>query len=128
MWEAVYKDGSSLKQFKEDGTEVLFKEIEQEKLGAFVWRSTSPEIAVNVTAGIFFINGVPLSIPKISYRDDLNYRLIHFRRIQKHLGSSGGISLPDNVEAFIGFQVTIDGTNHKYMLSESKNVIQAHFE
>lgn len=35
MWEAFYSDGSSLKQFSDDGVFHQFKEINQEKLAIF---------------------------------------------------------------------------------------------
>ena len=125
MWEAVYKDGSTLKQFEEN-KEKLFKDIDQEKLGAFILRG-DPEIAVNTAVGIFFLNGIPLAIPDVSYKEDLDYRLIYFKRVRKVMGSGGGVTGGDTETFFIGFQTTVDGKNHKYMLSKLGSLIQAHF-
>ena len=123
-WIAKYEDGTLFHQFDDD-KENLFKDIDQERLKVFTIGSPYKQISVDLTNGIFDLNGVNLEIDNISNRDE-KYRLIYFRRVQMSLGTDG--SSGRSVKSFVGFQITIDGKNHKVMFSEFNNKICLHME
>ena len=60
-WEAIFDDGSTIKQFDENGEEVLFKEVENNihKLETFkiVSRKGDEYYSVNLYKGIIDLNG-----------------------------------------------------------------------
>lgn len=109
-WQAVYSDNSILNQFNADGSENLFKDIEQDKLVEFRLFHDSSVISIFLTSGVFGLNGL-LYQTDVS-NQDLDYRLIHFVRRRKILGAGRNQEM-----AFVGFQVNIGGKNHKRILS-----------
>jgi len=124
-WIAKYNDKTQLSQFNEDGEENLFKDIDQDKLTEFVIGNPYKRLSVDLTTGIFNINGVLLEINNISKRSE-EYRLIYFRRVSMSLGTDGGSD--KTVKSFIGYQITIDGKNNKVMFSELDGNIILHKE
>jgi len=113
-WEAVYKDESTLNQFGRDG-EKLFRDIDQEQLKEFRLHYKGRTVSVFLNFGILSINGLLLQT-NVSGIEGANYRLVNFVRRTKSISTGMETEdLPD--EYFIGFQVTIDGTNHKRLVS-----------
>ena len=113
-WEAVYKDESTLNQFGRDG-EKLFRDIDQEQLKEFRLHYKGRTVSVFLDFGILSINGLLLQT-NVSGIEGAAYRLINFVRRTKSISTGMETQdLPD--EYFVGFQVTIDGTNHKRMVS-----------
>jgi len=115
IWKAIYENGGELNQYK-DGKEILFREIEQDKLIAFrLDNEQGRHIIVDLKIGMFVVNGSIFAIPKLSNLKE-DYRLIYFRRVTKDIGTAGNIK-STTTEPHIGFQTTIDGKNHKVMVS-----------
>jgi len=103
MWCVVYDDGSSLEQFNPDGSENLFKNIDQDKLAKFIVSTRQKEVIVNIGTGEVKVNGTKISF---GY-DDLKHRLIYFRRVRQALGSGSESSITE----YVGWQSTIQGSN-----------------
>ena len=115
VWKAIYENGEELNQFK-DGKEVLFKEIDQEKLIAFrLDNEQGRHIIVDLKIGMFVVNGSIFAIPNLSNLKE-DYRLIYFRRVTKDIGTAGNIK-GTTTEPYIGFQITINDKNYKAMVS-----------
>jgi len=116
VWRAIYESGEELTQYK-DGKEVLFKEIDQEKLIAFrLDNEQGRHIIVDLKIGMFVVNGSIFAIPNLSNKQE-NYRLIYFRRVVQSLALGGAKASPTTTEPYIGFQVTIGDKNYKAMVS-----------
>jgi len=92
-WRAIYKNGESLEQFDEDGNEILFEEIDQDRLKSFAW--------------------IPEDESKPSYKLELKdyQRLIAFRR--KFINTRGFKGL---LCYALGWQATINGINYKTIM------------
>ena len=119
-WTAIYTDETKLDQFEED-KEYRFSDIRQDKLLAFKIVDGKRILLVDVKYGLFFINGTLFEIPNVS-RKELDYRLIHFKRVTQSMGTAPGMQAT-TTNHFIGFQVTIDGKNKKYMAEVDKDCI-----
>ena len=120
MWIALYNDGEQLNQFNEDGSENLFKEIDQSKLDRFIVRNQLHEVILNLKTGDVKINGLKMSF---GYEDH-DHRLIYFRRVRQTFGLD-----PLSCE-YVGWQSTIPGSNGPFNikriigLTEDKVTIQ----
>ena len=119
-------DGDCLTQYSEDGSERLFKDIDQEKLKEFVIYDDKEEISVNLLDGTFRLNDTYLTVPKLEGIAEPR-RLIYFRRNRINIGTKGVIE-SRSVESFIGYQVTIDGKNNKIMFSKRDGKFNIHVE
>jgi len=117
-WTAIYSDFSELKQFN-NGKEMLFKDIDQERLIAFRIDSMNGSIVVDLVNGLIMCNGMVLEFPEL-YDLKQKYRLIYFRRNSVDI-SIGGSQLNKSVVHNIGYQVTINGVNKQIILSVSEN-------
>jgi hypothetical protein len=115
MWTALYEDGTYLPQFDVDGQEHLFKEIDETKLVELIVSTSTQQYSVNLRRGTFFINDMALSFQ--SFENLSGYRLIYFRRVQKHMGSGGDETEEETIQEFVGWQITIDNKNHKRYLA-----------
>jgi hypothetical protein len=114
-WEAVYSDGTSLKQFT-DSKEALFKDIQQDKLKEFRVFHEGRVLSLFPETGTFGINGL-LYNTDIS-NQELNYRLIYFARRRQNMGCGGQAeSCSDSYH--LGFQTDIDGKCHKRIICMS---------
>lgn len=112
-WEAIYTDGSNLKQYNES-KESSFNDIDLSKLFEFRLIYNNSIISLFMPSGTFAINGLMYNTD-LSYCK-LNYRLIYFVRRQKVLGKG------NNVDKYcIGFQVTKDGKNFKKIIEVCNN-------
>lgn len=112
-WVSVYKDGSILEQFDGD-REVLFNEIELEKLKYFKVINDNLTVVLDMERGVFRINNTPLSIKGFS-DSELDYRLVYFKRNYNNM-STMNISDTQRTKYFLGYQVTVDDTNYKILL------------
>jgi len=103
-WTVIYSDNTVLKQFKEDGTESLFREIDQDKLSVF--RLDSKDIncnmyCVSVKDGSFEINNERITFDGF---ENSKFKLIYFKRVRQNLG---GV-VPIEVTYNIGWQIPGD--------------------
>lgn len=114
VWKANYKDGLELRQFNGE-KESLFSDIDQDKLESFEIRDENNLVRVDLTKGIFHLNNNQIEIQDFSNLDE-EYRLVYFRRVKKVI-STIGEELNTLVTSYIGYQVTIDGTNHIRLLA-----------
>jgi len=121
FWEAIYKDGTSLRQFNGE-KENLFGDINQEKLIVFKLGNV---LSVDLRTGVFTVNGLEFRVDGLSFREE-NYRLIFFRRKQYQISKDPQTKRFENTEYFIGFQITIDGVNHKTMISLNGDMLTFH--
>lgn len=116
-WEAVYNDETFLRQFTPSG-ESRFGEIKLDDLKEFRLYHDGKVISLFMETGTFGVNGF-LHDTDLSCQGH-DYRLIYFVRRKKVLGPEGQSS-----DTFhIGFQVDIEGKNHKRMISVCNNQIQ----
>ena len=107
MWVVIYDDDETLSQLNEDGSENLFRDIDQNKISKFIVNSEKGrEVIVNTKTGQIKINGVKLDF---GY-GDLEHRLIYFRRVRQTLGNSTGPTMTE----YVGWQSTIQGSNGPY--------------
>jgi len=113
-WKAKYKDDTELHQFN-DGNESLFSDIDQEKLKTFEINEKSNKVKVDLNNGTFHLNNNHIEIQDFSNLD-VEYRLVYFRRVQKVMSTRGEV-LNTTTVSYIGYQVTIDDTNHVRMLA-----------
>ena len=113
-WKAKYKDDTELHQFN-DGNESLFSDIDQEKLKTFEINEKSNKVKVDLNNGTFHLNNNQIEIQDFSNLD-IEYRLVYFRRVQKVMSTRGEV-LNTTTVSYIGYQVTIDDTNHVRMLA-----------
>ena len=121
-WTAVYKDGTRLRQYNvADGTENLFRDIEQDRLFEFQLNHNKKTISLFIGTGTFGINGF-LYNTDISYIKDCDYRLVNFVRHQKVIGA--GSMERDRTMYFMGFQVNIDDRNHKRFIQFENDTIK----
>ncbi len=118
-WTAIYRDGTRLRQFNEDKTENLFKDIQQDKLFEFRIIHNERVLSVFLPTGTFGIGGFLLN-SDVSCKVKVDYRLIYFSRKRKVLGPQG----KNSEEYIIGFQCKIENTNYKRLIKFSKNEIQ----
>ena len=127
-WTAIYNDGTFLSQFKEE-KEILFKDIDQEKLIAFEMGDGGSKVRVDLKTGVFKLNDNEIKVKDFSGRDEV-YRLIYFRRNTVDIGTAGNIT-DRNTDHYIGLQFTDeteDGEiNKKAMISDSHGNYTFHF-
>ena len=114
-WSALYDKEEVLLQVDKEGTEHLFKEIDQDRLIRFGICNGNRHIVADLSNGRFYIDSIPITIPGLSDKDE-KYRLIYFRRVRKSIGTRSGMD-DTRTESFIGFQTTIDGVNKQAMVS-----------
>jgi hypothetical protein len=116
MWTALYEDGTYLPQYEDDGREHLFKEINETKLVELVVITDKHQYSVNLRRGTFLINDMAIRFSQ--YENLGGYRLIYFRRVQKHMGSGGEDTEEESTQEYVGWQMTTeDGKNHKRYLA-----------
>ena len=111
-WRAIYSDGI-MNQF-ELGLEHQFKEINQDKLEAFMLLRDGAVIGVNLISGKFYLGNQDLNIePSVPGP----YKLIYFRRIKQEI-SQGRLGRK-KVTHHLGWQIegSSDQANHQRILS-----------
>lgn len=118
-WFALYDDATRLYQYDEDGTEHLFKEIDMKRLVEFIIVYYNKLVVVNLKLGVFGINGFMYETD-VSSIPSQEYRLIYFKRNIHSLGPQ-----QDNQVIYnIGFQTTVNGVNHKKIISINNHNIK----
>ena len=75
---------------------------------------------------MFAINGTIFDIPNLSKRPE-KYRLIYFKRVTREIGTATQEN-KSSTEYFAGYQITIDGKNHKVMFSEKDGLFKPHID
>jgi len=123
-WQAVYGDASSLMQYNEDGSENLFKDIDQSRLVMFIvggknlcgddWFWT-----VNLDNGDFNINGRHVSWD--GFGVGVDYRLIYFRRVTQTMGPGTNTQ---KVVQHLGWQTTFGDKGHPIGEKNHKRIMQ----
>jgi len=121
-WKAQYNDGTSLQQHNADGSENLFKEIQQDKLKEFFIDFDGKNLSLNLLTGIFYINGFQYNTDLSDSKEEK--RLIYFVRRKHTMGTNlqviPGLS---SDTYYLGFQTTIDGKNHKRMVAVKNGML-----
>ena len=124
-WVAIYDDNTTLKQHNVDGSENLFKDIDQDKLVQFALITPKYHLVVfpkQGKYGIFSMMGNGISEFKSGFTFDFDtikdadeFRLVFFKRQRKDLGAS--VVSKEEPVYNVGVQATVDGTNHVRLLS-----------
>ena len=113
-WTAIYKNREELKQYdrNEDGSvkENLFSDIKQDFLLGFRVDDGNRHIVVDMTNGLFAINGTVFVHKETVNLPD--YKLIYFRRVRKTIGTSDKVAGSETCH-FVGYQVEVDGKQVK---------------
>ena len=122
-WKALYKDGTFFQQHNADGSENLFKDIQQDRLVGFVLNFGDKVLSLNLPTGSFYLNGFRYNTDISNSKEEK--RLIYFIRKTRTM-DSGMRAIPEMCSDvyFLGFQTTIDGKNHKRMVSVKNNVLR----
>lgn len=94
-WEAIYDDGTTLEELEDDGTLHGFREIDQERLVAFILRPLLPHL------------------PQYAVQLNPGKRLIFFRKRRKTLDMNTGEQRDEPPYQCIGYQETVNGKNVK---------------
>ena len=113
-WRAIYTDGQ-LDQFVL-GLEHQFKEIDQDRLVAFMLMREHSVIGVNLTDGKFYLNHIDLNIEPFVAGP---YKLIYFRRVRQSISQYGReLGIKETVH-HLGWQIegSSDTHNHQRILS-----------
>ena len=113
MWIAHYNDGTELKQFSE-GREMLFKDIELDKLKTFEIRKGDQSYTVNLEDGSFDINGQRLMFENFGTQND--FQLIYYVRVKRNIGPH---LPPIERQICFGWKTNIDGYSFKRILKIS---------
>lgn len=122
-WVGVYADKTYLRQIEENGTERLFKELDEDKLIVFALldKSDNSIAEVDLRTGIIHV-GDTIEL-NFAGSEELNpKRLIYFRRVRQHMGMTGSDVPGPEVHQFIGWQCTVEGKNHKRVISFPENM------
>jgi hypothetical protein len=108
QWIALYNDESVLPQYKDDGTERLYGEIEHDKLIRFVLELGGKAFCVDLRNGSFFIDKQQFTWAGFDER--ISFRLIYFRRVRQIMGMG---STPQRTEVVyhLGWQATLNNQN-----------------
>jgi len=111
LWEVVFKDGATLKQFNPDGSENSFKKIQERynEVTCFKLISNSENFEVNLLNGCFTLNNQKIYF--FEPEDKINYRLIFFKRRTTVMNSTNIFT-----EYWLGWQTTINGKNEKRIM------------
>lgn len=104
-WGVVYKDGTELKQFGDDGTFHQFKEVVQENVAMFVMYNTGDPVALKKRIDIPVVEGM---------------QIFHFYRIVVLAGGSGE---ERRVRCFV-FGWKLDGaTTYTFILPDDRIIV-----
>ena len=117
QWIALYTDGSVLSQYKEDGTERLFSEIEHDRLYRFVLDVVEGKtFCVDLQDGSFYIGSERFNWDGFGFGADSKFRLIYFRRVRQVMGM--GETKPSSQVMFhLGWQTTLNNQNHQRVMA-----------
>jgi hypothetical protein len=115
-WTAVFKDSTIIKQFNEDGSENLFREVLDRQDGLRHFRVG--KITVDLLDGSFLVDGVTLfGSTSREYSDEtVKKRIIYFRITTRVFNAATLQQNSVNFVYAIGWQATIDGKNVKHIM------------
>ena len=128
VWNAIFKDGSELFQFKDivgQEDETPFKQVldKQDSLSNFCLYNTGTRIfyVVDLELGIIRIvkdgGTVPVPEEDTLRNRDYKYRLIYFRRVRRNFGADLKELGDADITYFLGYQFTDEfGRNHKRLM------------
>lgn len=117
IWVAQYNDGTSLRQFNPDNSENLFKDINQDKLVEFCILNEEEVYSINLSTGIFNLNGLKISFDEVNSNDA--FRLIYFKRVRQSIGGINSVSITYN----IGYQTTKNNKNvTRYLMISEEGI------
>lgn len=122
-WAVYYSDGTKFSQYNSDGSENLFKDIDETKLVNFVLSKDHQDVAqlndfvLCVPSGLFILSGLPIDFGSF----DTN-RLIYFRRNRVSTSTSGETS--QSTSHVLGVQATVNNKNRKIMFIIDDNTGQ----
>lgn len=133
LFVADFEDGTSIVQDQDDksltrtdGTGSTFTDVlaHKSKLISFclINKDTDSEVTVDLTSGIFVVNGTPIALHDQFFEPDKHdLRLIYFRetKAEQNIGGDGSVlSTAHYVNRyFIGWQTTVKGKNVKATLA-----------
>jgi len=128
-WIAKLKGGREIKQFV-DSKETLFKEVidNLHNLQSFCLIGDNGDlIYVDLEDGHFGMDGRRITFA--GFENLQNYKLIYFRRVQKHMGSFGKEILKSTVHHFIGYEVFAGGRKRQVKLEvDEKGNFRSHVQ
>lgn len=118
-WTAIFKDGSEISQIDGNGTEHLYKEVQDkiDQLDKFYLVHVTKDFKalVDLTQGLIFINGKDADVSSALKQEKFNIRLIFFRRHTVQITNS--IETGHNIIYFLGYQYNDkDGHNHQSLI------------
>jgi hypothetical protein len=114
MWIAHYNDGTELAEVS-NGREVLFRDIDQNRLVRFELRVNSKSYEVDLINGSFKINTERMSFENFSKAN--KFELVYFRRVRHDLGPQ---SIGEQLQLCFGWKTNIDGHSFKRILKISE--------
>lgn len=119
FWTATYKDGTTMSQF-ENGTEKLFKDINQSELKSFYIKGFQHpnHLGIDLTTGRVFLNGTFLRTNL--FDNHVGLRLIYFRQNRASISMTDANLFSNghnHMKHYIGFQTTQNDKNKKLLLS-----------
>ena len=116
QWRADYGN-DTLWQYSQDyKKENMFKDIDLNRLVKFELINENVVYSVNLTNGVFFINGIELVLD-IPPNTQPPFRLIYFRRVRQSFSTTSQIPKNTTVVHHIGWQITINDKNHQRILA-----------
>ena len=113
IWTAVYSNGDELSQYKDDGSENLFSDIDQTKLEAFYISTPDEYWCVDLTDGTFMINEESFNFEGF---DGVDFKLIYFRRVRQVIGMCDDTHTTSVIH-HLGWQTNIDGKNYQRVMA-----------
>ena len=122
-WNAVFFDGSQINQFNEDGTENLFKLVQNrfdELVYFYLTNNKEITFTVDLIHGLIFFNNHQTIAKEFKRKKD-NIRLIFFRRHKVEL-TEQMVEKKHEIKYFLGYQyLDNNGYNKKVVLQIDKD-------
>lgn len=117
MWIAKYFDGTELRQFGE-GKEMLFKDIQLDKLKSFELGVNSKSYEVDLVDGSFTLDGVKLGFE--NFGEQNQFDLIYYKRVRRSIGPQA----TSVITYCFGWKTNIDGHSFKRIVKLTGNNLE----
>jgi len=114
-WVYENKEGETTTEKVMSFKEVLAKEKEGQ-LDLFYIADGKKQIAVDFETGLFLIGGMPFDPAPDLTMCEHDYRIIYYKRSRKTMGFGINGTEPQVYCYFLGWQCTVNGTNHQRMM------------